>query len=372
MHVRKNTIWLISFLSLIFLNFSQVEANDVCKRQIIAIGGSTFNIEPNNLEIDRYILAAVRHSRTPKVGFISSPKGGGAAEIQLFHRAYRSLGAETSHFDGEGATLEEFQTFISDLDVIYVGGGDTLELIQQWKEAGYDQEIRKAYDRGVVLGGVSAGGMCWFQEGVSDSEAAKAPGEKYGIVRCMGIIPGSFTPHYEWQPERQQFLARALTNNEIRSGYAVDDHAALHFVDEGLSRVVSAHPEKTAGIASTDASGAPTYSALEPRILKSPETITVREPSTTDIEKAKEFVSRFSDDPRNKFKELFDSGKDFFLVFAYRNSEIVGVAQVRPGENKEASLHMVSINDLEVREKLVETAVARASIANLTIAPNPK
>ena len=201
-------------------------------RQILAIGGGGFSAEPENLAIDRYILSLTR-SATPKVCFIPTASADNETYIEKFHSAYKCLSCETSHLSLYWPHRLDFEDYMLEQDVIYVGGGNTRNLIVLWRDWGLDVAIRKAYENGTVLCGVSAGGNCWFDEFSTDSMGPLAP------WKGLGWLAGSFCPHYDGEVERRPSLKRMLENGEIGPGLASEDWTACHFVDEQLHRCVT-------------------------------------------------------------------------------------------------------------------------------------
>jgi len=123
-------------------------------------------------------------------------------------------------------------------DIIYVGGGNTRNLLLLWKEWGLDRILKKAWERGIALSGVSAGSICWFEEGVTDS----IPGNLTPL-KCLGFLRGSNCPHYDGEKGRRPAYHRLLTEKKIKTGYAADDGVALHFIGDILNRVVSSRPK---------------------------------------------------------------------------------------------------------------------------------
>jgi peptidase E len=120
-------------------------------------------------------------------------------------------------------------------DVIYVSGGNTANALAVWRVQGIDGALREAWERGAVLGGVSAGANCWFESCVTDSfGAGLGP-----LADGLGLLPGSFCPHYDGE-ERRRPVYRELVANGFPAGYAADDDAAFHFVGTQLRAVVSA------------------------------------------------------------------------------------------------------------------------------------
>lgn len=126
-------------------------------------------------------------------------------------------------------------------DIIYVGGGNTKNLIALWKEWHLDRILRQAWHQGIILCGLSAGSICWFEEGITDS----IPGELTPL-KCLGFLPGSNCPHYDGETKRKPAYHRLLSQEQISPGYAADDGVALHFIGDRLSKIVSSRPEAKA------------------------------------------------------------------------------------------------------------------------------
>ncbi|MEI8280837.1 MAG: peptidase E [Armatimonadota bacterium] len=215
-------------------------------RNIVAIGGGGFSSEPENLALDRYILSLVSAS-SPKVCFIPTASADNQGYIDRFHEAYGSLGCETSHLSLYWPHRLDFDAFMLDQDVIYVGGGNTRNLLVLWRDWGLDSAIRKAYENGTVLAGVSAGANCWFDEFSTDSMGPLAP------WKGLGWLSGSYCPHYDGEEDRRPSLKRMLEAGEIGAGLACEDRTAVHFVNEELHRCISSNVGS--GVFRVDVSG---------------------------------------------------------------------------------------------------------------------
>jgi peptidase E len=120
------------------------------------------------------------------------------------------------------------------MDGIVASGGNTLNQQAIWKAQGIDVVLREAWDRGIVLGGASAGSLCWFEEGTTDSRP-----KALSIVKCLGFLRGSHSPHYDREPERRPLYHRLILSGELKPGYACDNDAGIYFEDNEVKRVVS-------------------------------------------------------------------------------------------------------------------------------------
>ena len=201
--------------------------------QIVAMGGGGFSMEPMNLALDRYVLSLVERSR-PRVCFLGTASGDSPAYARRFHAAFTALGAETTDCSLFQPPTADLRGFVLEKDVIYVGGGNTRSLMALWREWGLDTTLREAWAQGVVLAGISAGMICWFEQGITDS----VPGALRGLA-CLGLLPGSACPHYDGEAERRPTYQRLIGTGTVVDGYAADDGAALHFVGTTLDRVVT-------------------------------------------------------------------------------------------------------------------------------------
>jgi dipeptidase E len=209
--------------------------------QIIAMGGGGFSMEPENLALDRYVLAA-SGLPNPKVCFLGTASGDAQSYIDRFYAAFRTLPCEPSHLALFQPNTADIPAFLLEQNIIYVGGGSTRNLLVLWREWQLDQILHQAWQSGTVLAGISAGSLCWFEEGVSDSVRAN----DLMPIRCLGFLPGAFSPHYDGEPNRRPAYHRLIAEKQLGPGYAADDGAALHFTGRELTRVVSSRPNARA------------------------------------------------------------------------------------------------------------------------------
>jgi peptidase E len=123
------------------------------------------------------------------------------------------------------------------MDGIVVSGGNTLNQQAIWKAQGIDRVLREAWDRGIVLGGASAGSLCWFEEGTTDSRP-----KELTKVECLGLLRGSHSPHYDGEEQRRPVYHRLIATGVLKPGYACDNYAGIYFEDNEVRRVVAARP----------------------------------------------------------------------------------------------------------------------------------
>lgn len=209
-------------------------------RQIIAMGGGGFSMEPENLALDRYVLEQT-HKPNPKVCFLPTASGDADNYILNFYKSFVTLPCQPSYLSLFRPPTTDLEGFILGQDVIYVGGGSTRSLMVLWREFGLDKFLFEAYQAGTVLAGISAGANCWFEDCSTDS----LPGE-YQVLACLGYLAGSFCPHYDGESERRASYHKLIGQGLLKGGLAADDGAAVHFIDEKLVRVVSSRPNAKA------------------------------------------------------------------------------------------------------------------------------
>ena len=119
------------------------------------------------------------------------------------------------------------------VDGIVCSGGNTLNQQAIWKAQGMDVVLKEAWDRGIVLGGASAGSLCWFEEGTTDSRP-----KELTIVKCLAFLKGSHSPHYDAEPGRRPLYQKLIASGEMKPGYACDNDAGIYFEDNEVKRVV--------------------------------------------------------------------------------------------------------------------------------------
>lgn len=133
---------------------------------------------------------------------------------------------------------ESFEEIIQNMDAIVVGGGNTLNMLAIWKAQGIDTALKNAYDQGVVMGGGSAGSLCWFNAGTTDSRP-----KELSIVEGMGFIDKSHCPHYNSEKFRRPLYHQNILSGKLTDGYACDDRSAIHFINGTVHNSLSLDQE---------------------------------------------------------------------------------------------------------------------------------
>jgi len=202
-------------------------------KQIIVIGGGGFYRDPENLELEKYLIRQTGVDR-PRVAFVPTASGEPDHYIASFYSAFLKLGCRPSVLTFFKRT-PDLRSFLLDQDVIYVGGGNTKSLLAIWRDWGAAEILREAWESGIVLTGVSAGAICWFEQGLTDSFS-----DGLRPLDCLGFLPGSCCPHYDGEAQRRPSLHRLLLSGEISAGVAIEDWTGVHFRGTEIHKVITA------------------------------------------------------------------------------------------------------------------------------------
>ena len=211
---------------------------------IVAIGGGNIRTRATT-PIDREIIRLTK-KRNPKLLFIPTASSDSEEywrHVQEYFGGVLKCRTDVLFLIKERPSREEIRKKILSADIIYVGGGNTLLMMRVWRRLGVDQLLRSAYANGTVLSGISAGSICWFDSGHSDSMSFYNPRSwKYIKVRGLGLIHGIHCPHYNGVtlgvPRKNNF--REMIGKTGGVGIAIENHCALVFIDGRVSRVIRA------------------------------------------------------------------------------------------------------------------------------------
>ena len=190
-------------------------------KNIVAIGGGGFGRSLGSLEIEKYIISLISKKR-PKICFIPTASGDSSLYKLNFYRAFSKLGCITSHIDFFSRT-ENLEEIVLSQDIIYVGGGNTKSMLAVWKEWNLHNILQIAYEKGILMSGVSAGAICWFDKGITDSFA-----NELAIINCLGIINDIACPHFDEEKEREPYVNDVIKREIIKSCICIEGNCALH------------------------------------------------------------------------------------------------------------------------------------------------
>ena len=201
---------------------------------IIPIGGGEISAQ-SKLKIDKYIVR-LSNKEKPRVLFIPTASGDMQSYIDRFTNYYQSLGCEVDTLllsITSNDNLIRSKIFTS--DIIYIGGGNTARMMRIFKRNNVNEYLKQAYERGIILTGLSAGAMCYFTNGYSDSNRSTNPQASLCLVKCLDIIPYCFCPHYN-EEERKSF--DEFVKNKHFNGLALEDNTALVYIDGQIKGII--------------------------------------------------------------------------------------------------------------------------------------
>ncbi len=188
------------------------------QRTLIGIGGggATHGTHPG---LDRLCLEYARER--PRIGYVGAASGDGPEKYRGFCDGFEPYAAAITRLSSE-SNRKQATIWVDDLDLIYVGGGSPVSLVDHWNATGIGSVLIDAFRRGVTLAGVSAGAMCWFENFLWRSAE-----DGLRVAEGLGLVKGTMTPHSLTEPDRRASMKSLVSSGVIRDGYAVDDGAAL-------------------------------------------------------------------------------------------------------------------------------------------------
>jgi peptidase E len=220
------------------------------KKQIIAIGGAVLLPDTGNFKLEQYIVAAAAKAE-PRILYVPTASGDDSGAVSRFYETYGRFGGKLTVLQFFRRTPADVRRFVLENDIVHVGGGNTRSMLAVWRNWGMDAILREAYEAGIVLCGSSAGSICWFDEGVTDSIAGELT-----RLECLGFVPGSNCPHYDVEIDRRPAYQKMVGDGMIGAGIACDDGVGLHYVDGELHAIPSSRPSARAYRVSRNGSGA--------------------------------------------------------------------------------------------------------------------
>ena len=202
-------------------------------KHIIAIGGGGLGRNEGEKKLCDYLIAQAR-TKTPKALFIGTATGDRFDYVASVYKRFNDKGVLCNDLTFFARTPVDLETFVLAHDIIYVGGGNTKSMLAVWREWGLDKILEKAHDQGIVLCGVSAGAICWFEQGLTDSWDVDL-----NVIPCLGFLKGSMAPHYDSEKDRRPSFHKFLESGDIMDGYAAEEDVAMHFVNGALHKTLT-------------------------------------------------------------------------------------------------------------------------------------
>ena len=212
------------------------------EKRIIAIGGGEIK-NKTTLEIDRYVANLAKiHAGEKRANalFIGTASHDSMPYFNSFRKTYTSvfdIKAEVALIVYGEMDMERISKKIDDADCIYIGGGDTVYMLEKWKETGLDKLIIDAYNQGKIICGLSAGAICWFNDMYTDYEIMRGQSSEYVMKKGLNILNGTMCPHFN---EREVDFFKAMKDKKIDWAYCVENDCAIEFVDGKLTKSITA------------------------------------------------------------------------------------------------------------------------------------
>jgi peptidase E len=206
------------------------------QQRILAIGGASLGPTSTDWPLHQYLLDLSGQER-PRICFVGAASGEDASDRAGFYATFARR-ADATHLDLFGRRIGDIEAFLLDQDVIYVGGGNTANMLAIWRVHGVDKALRTAWERGVVLAGWSAGAMCWFEGGLTDSFGPDLAALRDGLK----FLAGSFCPHYDAESLRRPRYEELVGSGALQDGFASDDGVGLLFEGRDFAEAVASLP----------------------------------------------------------------------------------------------------------------------------------
>ena len=216
---------------------SETNNSNTDTRKIVVTGGGL------NREIIKYIGSLTGKDK-PRLCFLPTASADDPRSAVYWYQLCAGLDVMPlvqNMFITSYRMKQSWEELLLSMDGIIVGGGNTLNMIAIWKAQGIDRVLMKAWDQGIVLGGGSAGSLCWFEEGTTDSRP-----KELTKMECLGFLKGSHSPHYDAEPERRPMYHELIKKGTLKAGYAIDNNAAIYFEDNRVSKVVASDNKSNA------------------------------------------------------------------------------------------------------------------------------
>jgi dipeptidase E len=231
-------------------------------RRILAMGGGGFTMEERCDALDRFVLELTGRE-VPRICFLPTASGDPREQTTRFMERFGDWPCEPSILSlfHLGRDRIDPVAHILSQDAVYVGGGSMRNMLAIWREHGIDEAMRRAWERGIVLAGLSAGAMCWFEGGVSMSGGAPEP------VHGIGLLPGSLSVHLDGEAERLPVYRGAVARGVLPPGYAADDGAAVLYAGVELLECVASRAGARVVRIEADGLGGVTEAAQAVRLL---------------------------------------------------------------------------------------------------------
>jgi len=231
MKVLTTSMLLLTLISTVLLGQVNTEEKNTTKSKTIFVTGGAFD------QVYIKYVAGLTGKPNPKICYIATATGDNPAVIARWYSQCEDLPVRAYFlrtFINSSTTPKSFEDIIMSMDAIIVSGGNTLNMLAIWKAHGIDTLLRNAYNQGIILAGASAGSLCWFTGGSTDSRP-----KELTIVEGLRFLNFSHSPHYLKETRRRPLFQQLIQSGKLQAGYACDDMAGLLFIDGVMSKSVT-------------------------------------------------------------------------------------------------------------------------------------
>ncbi len=199
-------------------------------RKIVAFGGGS------NASMIKYVASLTGKER-PRICYLPTAAADSPYSIINWYKKVAELNIiplVQEMFISSYSQKETFAEILLSMDAIVVSGGNTLNMMAIWKAQGIDKILYDAWNKGIVLSGGSAGSLCWFEEGTTDSRP-----KVLSKIECLGFLKGSHSPHYDAEKERRPAYHKLIGEGSLKPGYAIDNSVAIYFENNEVKNIIS-------------------------------------------------------------------------------------------------------------------------------------
>ena len=207
------------------------------EKHIVAIGGGGFGRNMSSFLIEKYLLK-LSEKECPKICFLPTATGDDDKYIVRFYSIFTRLNCIPSHITFFKRTID-INSHIMNQDLVFVGGGNTKSMLAIWNDWGMSELLKVAYNQGIIMSGVSAGAICWFTSGITDSWD-----KELRILPCLDLIRGTCCPHYDEEPTRIPYVKKILHEQKVSNCISIEGGAAMHFIDGRPHKNISFNSNK--------------------------------------------------------------------------------------------------------------------------------
>jgi peptidase E len=237
-------------------------------RHVLAIGGlrdvDTIGSSADGIPLLASHAARLSGTSAPKICILNTASGDDPAAYVRTYQFFCAVASRVTHLQlFPMPNTADPEDLLLSQEVIFVGGGSVANMLAVWRVHGLDRVMACAWRAGIVLAGVSAGAICWFTSGTTDSFGT----DLRAFTDGLGLLTPSYCPHYDSEPARRPLYRSLVASGELPPGIACDDGAAAHFVDDVLAEIVTDRPSARGYLVAKSGGDFATETPVEGRYL---------------------------------------------------------------------------------------------------------